>query len=61
MCCACFGLGMHTQSEECCPKYAKIFLVGQKRPKSKNKYVFTAKFDRDRGSKSDLTNTFMSK
>ena len=41
--------------------YAKIFRVGQKRPKSKNKYVFTAKFDRDRGSKSDLTNTFMSK
>ena len=51
---------MHTQSEKFGLKDAKIFLAGQKLMKSTNKYVLAAKFDRGRGSKSDVTDTFMS-
>ena len=60
-CCVCFDWGMHTQCEIFFFRVPKFFLFVKNDQKVKNKYVFTSQFDRDRGSKSDLTNTFMSK
>ena len=56
----CFERGIHIQFEKFCLKDGNFFFVGQKLIKSTNKYVFTATFERGKGSKSDVKETFSS-